>query len=92
MRVENYYRFKDSLEKGLIADDGRHTQSLLRMIDSAVEQLVPQGELDPECPPNQFFDQAIELLLQKRALQSAGYEFGDIITTLQSQIKHYELY
>lgn len=25
MRVENYYRFKASLEKGLLEDDGRHT-------------------------------------------------------------------
>lgn len=53
MRVENYYQFKNSLEKSGMADDGRHSLDLLRMIDSAVELLVPKDEeQDPECPPN----------------------------------------
>ncbi len=68
MHVEDYYSHKSALEQGLMNELGsiHYVKTLGVIIDQAVALLVPGDKQNQN--PNQFFDVALKLLSDKRAL------------------------
>lgn len=85
MHVEDYYTYKNSLNQGqnknFLSD--YNIKALETIIDTAVALLVPKASTK-QLNPNQFFDKALELLSDKRALQETNYDFKNVVTTLDN--------
>ena len=95
MYVQDYITYKNAINAGELKSlANKHVQQSKEKIEIAVKALVPDknnpsvGKKDQ----NQFFDVALILLSEKRALLEKSYEFREIQQLLEDQGKMYKDY
>lgn len=95
MHVQDYNTYKNAVSAGeLSALGSKNVQQSITIIDQAVKALVPRKDIlvDSKESQNQFFDVALSLLSEKRALLEKSYDFDQIKQVLDEQSKMYSHY
>jgi len=78
MHVKNYITYKNAVSAGeMKALGNKNVQQSINIINEAVKALVPDAKnaLESKANQNQFFDVALNLLSEKRALLEKSYDF-----------------